>query len=264
MRTQHQPNGQRCWGMRHSYQEQFFHAPQFGTSRLLRRESTIVRARKLPFEANHMSDEHISEDEFWEKWGVILKADGVMFEHEDVKDHPLEHVWTIVDTGAYEDENWYAMPGFHIVNKLGYIMTKRAWSADTPDAIYYLHEDEDDGNRMVFLYRHRDASTHKAVGMLLLHGATHDVEEDMIRDCCDVQTYFIAEQIGVPVLREELSVFGGGPTDDDHASHEFQGLREATAEEIVSLPLWGGLRDLTCRFLRTGGQRDCSPSPDCS
>jgi hypothetical protein len=99
-----------------------------------------------------MSDEHISEDEFWEKWGVILKADGVMFEHEDVKDHPLEHVWTIVDTGAYEDENWYAMPGFHIVNKLGYIMTKRAWTADTPDAIYYLHEDEDDGERKIFLY----------------------------------------------------------------------------------------------------------------
>jgi hypothetical protein len=211
-----------------------------------------------------MSDEHISEDEFWEKWGVILKADGVMFEHEDVKDHPLEHVWTIVDTGAYEDENWYAMPGFHIVNKLGYIMTKRAWTAGTPDAIYYLHEDEDDGERKVFLYQYRDVSNGKAGGMLLLHGATLDVEEDMIRDCCDAQTYFVAEQVGVPALCEQLYVFGGGPTDGDHAFHEFQGLREATAEEIVSLPLWGGLRDLTCRFLRTGGHWDCSLSPNCS
>jgi hypothetical protein len=209
-----------------------------------------------------MNDEHISEDELWEKWGVILKADGAMFEHEDVKDHPLEHVWTIVDTGAYEDENWYAMPGFHIVNKLGYIMTKRAWTADTPHAIYYLHEDEDDGGRKVFLYR--DVSNCKAGGMLLLHGANHDVVEDMIRDCCDEQTYFVAEQVGIPALCEQLYVFGGGPNDGGHAFHEFQGLREATTEEIVSLPLWGGLRDLTCRFLRTGGHWDCSPSPNCS
>ena len=100
--------------------------------------------------------------------------------------------------------------------------------------------------------------------MLLLHGATHDVEEDMIRDCCDAQKYFVAEQVGVPALCEQLYVFGGGPTDGDHAFHEFQGLREATAEEIVSLPLWGGLRDLTCRFLRTGGHWDCSLSPNCS
>lgn len=209
-----------------------------------------------------MSNEHISEDELWEKWGVILKADGAMFDHDDVKDHPLEHVWTIVDTCVYEDENWYAMPGFHIVNKLGYIMTKRAWTADTPDAIYYLHEDEDDGERKVFLYQYRNVPNFKSVGMLLLHGAIHDVEEDMIRDCCDAQTYFVPEQVGVPALREQFHVFGG-PNDDDHGLHEFQGLRDATIEEIASLPLWGGLRDLTCRFLHTGGHWDCSLSPNC-
>ena len=210
-----------------------------------------------------MSDEYISEDEFWDSWGVVRKSDSGMFDYDDVKDQPREHVWTIVDTGAYEDENWYAMPGFHIVNKLGYIMTRRAWTSDTPDAIYFLHEDEDDGERNVFIYQYRDASNYKAGGVLLLYGASRDVEEDMIRECCDAERYFVAEQVGVPALCNQLYVFGGGPTDDDHAFHEFQGLREATTEEIASLPLWGGLRDLTCRFLRTEGHWDCSLSPNC-
>lgn len=105
-----------------------------------------------------MSGDQISEDEFWDDWGVIQKADSGMFDYNDVKDQPLERVWTLVDTGTYEDENWYAIPGFHIVNKLGYIMTRRAWRADTPDAIYFLHEDEDDGARTVFIYQYRDAS----------------------------------------------------------------------------------------------------------
>jgi hypothetical protein len=79
----------------------------------------------------------------------------------------------------------------------------------------------------------------------------------MVRGCCDAETYFVAEKVGAPALWDQLYVFGGGPTDGDHAFHEFKGLRAATAEEIASLPLWGGLRDLTCRFLSTGGDWDC-------
>ncbi len=201
-----------------------------------------------------MSDAYISEDAFWSDWGVIQKSDGGMFDFDDVKDQPVERVWTIVDTGVYEDQNWYAMPGFHIVNKLGYIMTRREWTSDTPDAIYFLHEDEDDGERQVFIYQYRDASNYKAGGMLLVYGASRDVEEDLIRGCCDANGCFVAEQVGVPALRDQLFAFGGGPTDNDHACHEFQGVRPATAKEIASLPLWGGLRDLTCRFLRTEGK----------
>ena len=99
--------------------------------------------------------------------------------------------------------------------------------------------------------------------MLLLYGASRDVEEDLIRECCDADGCFVAEQVGVPALCDQLFTFGGGPTDGDHAFHEFQGLRPATEEEIASLPLWGSLRDLTCRFLRTEGKWDCSLSPNC-
>ena len=32
-----------------------------------------------------MSDECISEDKFWDDWGVIQKSDGGMFDFDDVK-----------------------------------------------------------------------------------------------------------------------------------------------------------------------------------
>ncbi len=80
---------------------------------------------------------------------MIQKASGVMFEFEDVKDQPLNHVWTIIESGSDEDGNWYAPPGFHIVNRMGYVMTKKPWTDELRDAIYFLddfdHEEDDDG-----------------------------------------------------------------------------------------------------------------------
>lgn len=201
-----------------------------------------------------MESDYISEDEFRDDWGVVKKSNGEMFDYDEVKNQPLQHVWTIIDTGDYEDENLYASPGIHIVNQLGFIMTKRAWTDDSPDAIYYLHEDIDDGSRTVFLYQYHDASGHKADGVLLLFGESDGIENDLIRESCDEQAYFVAEQVGVPALFDELYAFSDGSTRDDHALHKLQGLREATAEEEASLPLWGSLRELTCHFLKAYGQ----------
>lgn len=36
-----------------------------------------------------MSDEYISEAAFWDDWGVIQKADGGLFDFDDIKDQPL-------------------------------------------------------------------------------------------------------------------------------------------------------------------------------
>ena len=73
-----------------------------------------------------------------------------MFEFKDVKDQPLNHVWTIIESGSDEDSNWYASPGFHIVNRMGYVMTKKPWTDELRDAIYFLddfdHEEDDDGD----------------------------------------------------------------------------------------------------------------------
>ena len=91
----------------------------------------------------------ISEEEFWEDWEVIQKASGDLFAFEDVKDQPLEHVWTILESDDGDDGNWYASPGIHIVNRIGYVMTKRPWVDEMRDAIYFLddfdHEDFEDG-----------------------------------------------------------------------------------------------------------------------
>ncbi len=61
---------------------------------------------------------------------------------------PLEHVWTVSEgddadeNGVNLDDNWYASPGAHVVNALGYLITVKAWAEDTPDAIWCLGEDE--------------------------------------------------------------------------------------------------------------------------
>jgi hypothetical protein len=82
----------------------------------------------------------ISERDFEDVWGVYVKSSGDLFQFDDVRDQPPEHVWTIVDSGDDSDGNWYAQPGFHVVNKLGYAMTRRPWADATPDAIYFLDD----------------------------------------------------------------------------------------------------------------------------
>jgi hypothetical protein len=86
----------------------------------------------------------ISERDFEAVWGVYLQPSDDLFQFEDVRDHPQQHVWTVVDSGDDGDGNWYALPGFHAVNKLGYVMTRKPWSETTPDAIYFLDDFEHD------------------------------------------------------------------------------------------------------------------------
>lgn len=115
-------------------------------------------------------------------------------------------------------------------------------------------------NHTVFLYQYRDASNYKASGMLLLHGKDEGTEEKVIRENCDGQVHFVAEQVGIPALCGELYAFSDGPTGDDHAFHEFEGIRAASATEADLLPLWGSLKDLTDRFSQIEGHWDCSLS----
>jgi len=54
-----------------------------------------------------------------------------MFEYEEVKDLPVNQVWTVVEG---DDEKLYASAGFHIVNKLYYVVTEEPW---TDEQEYY-------------------------------------------------------------------------------------------------------------------------------
>lgn len=84
----------------------------------------------------------ISEDEFWDIWGVRNARNGELFELHELRRRPINHVWTIVESGDPKDENWYAMPGYHFVNRLGYVLTRKPWKDKTIDAVYFKHRGE--------------------------------------------------------------------------------------------------------------------------
>jgi hypothetical protein len=84
----------------------------------------------------------ISEQEFHAHWGIQLSASEDLWRFDEVRDLDAQHVWTIVESGSDYDGNWYAVPGFHFVNRLGYVFTARAWDDRTEDAIYFLDDIE--------------------------------------------------------------------------------------------------------------------------
>jgi hypothetical protein len=88
----------------------------------------------------HGGRKMISEHEFHAHWGIQLSASGDLLTYEDIRGSSVRHVWTIVESGSDDDGNWYAVPGFHYVNRLGYVLTARAWSDGTRDAIYFLDD----------------------------------------------------------------------------------------------------------------------------
>ena len=116
---------------------------------------------------------------------------------------------------------------------------------------------------VVFVYQYGDSDNISKPGRLLLSGM-HDPElEEAIRATCESWEYFVAEQIGVPVLYSELYALSGGPTIDDVAFHEFLGLRPATDDEKTLLPVWDDLSSFASRF-RAVSYWDCRLSPHCS
>lgn len=115
----------------------------------------------------------------------------------------------------------------------------------------------------VFEYLYRDASNFKAWGRILLLGTASPDDAQILRRGLDFAEYFVAEQVGIPVLYQELWAFSGGPNIDDHAYHEFFNLRPATKEEKATMEPWGKLSDLLKAFREVGKGWDCTLSPHC-
>jgi hypothetical protein len=84
----------------------------------------------------------ISETEFTDTWGAHVKESGDLFFLEDVKNLPIQHVWTVCDSGGGTPDHWIAAPGFHAVNVLGYVLTRKPWNDDTQDAFYVFDDFE--------------------------------------------------------------------------------------------------------------------------
>lgn len=96
----------------------------------------------------------------------------------------------------------------------------------------------------VFEYLYRDASNYKVWGQLLLEGEMTIEQACYLQSRFDSEEFFIAEQIGVPPINKELWVYSGGITSDDHVWHSFQGVRPATAEDILTENVWGSVDSL--------------------
>lgn len=100
----------------------------------------------------------------------------------------------------------------------------------------------------VFEYMYRDGSNYKAWGAILLSGELIHEDVTALKECLESGEYFVAEQVGIPPVYKELWDLSGGPTDDDHALHEFVALRAATEKECKTMPLFGELSYLLKTF----------------
>ena len=82
----------------------------------------------------------------------------------------------------------------------------------------------------VFEYCYRDAGNYKAYGQILLEGAVSTADVQNLQKHFESGEFFIAEQLGIPPLYDEMWALSGGPTQDDHVWHTFHGMRQAGLE----------------------------------
>ncbi len=100
----------------------------------------------------------------------------------------------------------------------------------------------------LFNYLYRDASNYKAFGRIALRGQLSVADRNAIAAKFEDGFLFIAEQIDVPVLHEELFRWSDGPTTDDHCWHEWCDFEET--ESLGNTPdasVWGGASDFAAK-----------------
>lgn len=115
----------------------------------------------------------------------------------------------------------------------------------------------------VFAYQYRDAANWKTFGELLLTGEASEAQISTMTSYFDGGDLFVAEQIGIPSLCEQHFIDYDGPSDLDHAFHEFLGLRPANHQDIETMKIFTVLGELSSRIAKTRGKWDVSLSPNC-
>ena len=105
-------------------------------------ERMTPKSNGLPAE----DDGLISEDAFRDEWGAHVQPNGDLFELDQVRNLPVNTVWTIVSGDNDGDDSWFAMPGFRWVNRLGYCLTTKPWDDENLTAYWFKDdlEREDD------------------------------------------------------------------------------------------------------------------------
>jgi len=111
----------------------------------------------------------------------------------------------------------------------------------------------------IFEYCYRDAANFKAFGKLWLEGEMAPAERRVIESRLADGEYFIAEQVGIPPLYDQLYSLSDGHTSDDHCWHELFDIRYAAILPADAKP-WGSVDDLVRRF-GTAGEWDQRHTP---
>lgn len=115
----------------------------------------------------------------------------------------------------------------------------------------------------IFEYMYRDAGNWKTFGLLLLKGNCEGMQV-VLEACLEWANQFVAEQVDVPSLYEKHFVdCGEGPSELDHAFHEFIRLRPATEEEEGGMQVHCTLQDFVARMRKAEGHWDATLSPYC-
>lgn len=99
----------------------------------------------------------------------------------------------------------------------------------------------------LFKYLYRDASNYKAFGAVALAGRISDAERVDVRRRFESEEFFIAEQIGVPTLYEQLYQWSDGPIADDHCWHQFERFDEVR-ERPIGIMIAGRAEDFVARI----------------
>ena len=99
----------------------------------------------------------------------------------------------------------------------------------------------------VLEYQYRDAGGYKISGELLIEGVVSENTLKSLRAYLYDAKFFIPKEIGIPPLQPKLWEQFGGPNDDDHEWHTFEGVRNAEAGDM-NHPVWGTEKELVYRF----------------
>lgn len=84
---------------------------------------------------------HISEDDFMVEYEPLVlpgsdpKDGEYLWPHAATLSIPLNRVWTVVEDD--EGNGAYALPGYHIVNKIDYVVTAKPWDDEDVDAVWW-------------------------------------------------------------------------------------------------------------------------------
>ena len=118
------------------------------------------------------------------------------------------------------------------------------------------------GGDSMFEYMYRDGGNFKTFGRLKLRDWNEEADAK-IRLCLESGDLFVAEQIGVPALCEEhWEAVEDGPSDLDHAFHEFVCVRQPKDADS-DLPAWGSLDAMLDRMQGAARRWDVRLSPNC-